>query len=106
MRRAFAHADMKSVCDSFAKGNLSKATQPLISLPIEADLKAVAKAFVDLQESRLAADYDLGVDLDVIDAIAMHAIATLAFKSWSDVKTSPNASVFLMALLLGKHWNR
>lgn len=106
MRRAFAHADMANVCHQFESGNFPPALKYLVALPLEPDLKALARSFRTLQEDRLLADYDLSIDANWVDATLSLGEATDAFHFWSRIKHTQNATIFLTALLLGRHWNR
>jgi hypothetical protein len=110
IRRAFAHAEMKAVCSQYAKGtaaaSFNQQIAPLLSFPIETDLMIVANAFVELQEARHLADYDLSIKFSRVDALAFINSATAAFKGWNNVRLTPNARVFLIDLLLRKSWSR
>jgi hypothetical protein len=110
VRRAFAHADMKSVCSQYAKaslpGSIHAQIAPLLSAPIDPDLKFVAETFVDLQEVRHLADYDLAHKFSRVDVLASIDSATIAFTNWKKVRSSANAQVFLIDLLLRKSWSR
>jgi hypothetical protein len=104
VRRAFAHAEMKNVCRQFASGGLSEQLKPLITIPLEPPLKAVANAFVELQEERNTADYDAGSQLSRVDVLDVVADAQTAFVDWAAVRNTPNAAAFLTALLLNRQW--
>lgn len=108
-KRAFTHNDMASVCRQFAHGsvaNLNDATRTLVTLPLEAGLISVAKAFVELQEARHMADYDTSVSFIKPEALRLTGMASAAFTHWEAVKASANATAFLAALMLQKHWNK
>jgi hypothetical protein len=108
-RRAFTHAGMRDVCKEFAKGipgSLHPSTRGLISPPIDPDLAAVAENFVALQEARHKADYDLGFKTTQLGALEKIGRAEVAFNCWNNVRSTPNASVFLVALALQRHWQR
>jgi hypothetical protein len=102
--RAFAHRDMREVCRQFAAGSLSMMTAPLLSDPLEDELREVADAFVELQNARHSADYDLSVNFDRFAVLQTVDMARKAFAAWALVKNRPNASVFLAALLLQRQW--
>ena len=104
-QRAFVHAEMKEVCSKFASGN-PKNLQSLLPDKPHPDLITVAKAFVDLQEARHRADYDLSRAVSRQDAIDRIKIAQNAFHAWNSIRNTPDAAVFLSALLLGKRWLR
>ena len=106
MRRAFGHAGMLEICRQVSAGGLSKELRPIFTTLIEDDLVAVAKKFVGLQEARLTADYDLEKDLEMNTAKLAVISADQAFRHWTNIKHTPNATVFLTALLLGRHWKR
>lgn len=106
--RAFDHGQMRRVCDLFARGSWGSApvVRPLVALPLSPDLVQVAEAFVALQDARHAGDYDLGSTLVQRDAIRLVLLAGDAFEAWARVRSTPNAAVFLTALLLHERWNR
>lgn len=107
VRRAFAHAEMKKVCQQFRQGNvanLSSALQGLVTQPLSQDIAIIADAFVELQEARHAADYDPSELFIRPDVLAMIDLVDQAFTAWRVVKDTPNANVFLAALLLERKW--
>jgi hypothetical protein len=69
-------------------------------------LQAVAKAFVELQQQRHLADYDLTEIFDRIDVLRIIEKTKTAMSDWNKVRNQPNANVFLAALLLNSRWNR
>ncbi|HEX3463319.1 MAG TPA: hypothetical protein VHS78_04585 [Candidatus Elarobacter sp.] len=107
VRRAYEHANMKNVCRSWARGfksGLPAQTAGLANEPIEKELTEVAKVFIVLQEARHAADYDFSQTLTRSDSSALVAYSEKAFRDWSAVRDTPNAAVFLAALLFEKQW--
>lgn len=110
IRRAFAHADMKTVCSQYAKasaaGSMNAQIAPLLTWPLASDLKNVAETFVTLQEARHQADYDLSTKFSRIDVVGYIDITEIAFADWTTAKTTANAKIFLMDLLLRKTWSR
>jgi uncharacterized protein (UPF0332 family) len=109
VRRAFGHIDMKTVCNGFASGqvdNLRRSTRQLVKAPIEPGIASVAACFIELYDARHAADYDLALSYTRLDASQKVALAERAFDQWHNVRTEPNAAVFLTALLLQKQWER
>jgi hypothetical protein len=103
-RRAFAHRDMKNACQEIAKP--SRLLLPLVVLLLEADLKSVADIFVELQELRHFADYDLSQSFSRIEVLGIVAKANSAISAWTNIRNVPNANVFLAALLLNNRWNK
>jgi uncharacterized protein (UPF0332 family) len=107
VRRLYEHGNMKTVCKTWAIGNvanLPEQTRTLVTPPIAPGLQAVAAAFVDLQEARHAADYDLSQTLSRAEALSYVTRARQAFTDWNGVRASSNASIFLAALLFEKQW--
>ncbi len=101
LARAFLHAEMHVVAKQFGEGKPSpKLSRAITSVP--PDLALVAKTFVDLQQMRHEADYDLGRVFsrsEVMRAIFTCVTAHLAFER---VKKDPETLVFLTALLAQK----
>lgn len=108
---------MRNVCRNFAEGHKAAlrgkeiaqptlATRRLISFPLEPPLFAVIQAFVDLQEARHEADYNLDKQWNRLDALDRVQTARQAFADWKTVRNSSNAVVFVTAMLLQKSWGR
>jgi hypothetical protein len=108
-RRAFTHGDMKNVCRQFQSGrvaNLSPTLRALIQDPLEPEFAIVATAFIELQDARHAADYDLSAPHTRIDVLEKIDLVEQAFRAWRRVRNEPNANIFLVALLLNRSWVR
>lgn len=86
--RGFDHGEMKSACGTFS----SQGTLPAVlvdhypSLAIDADLRAVATAFVALQKSRHDADYGTTRSWTRTEALSEVERAEGAFKSWNQFR--------------------
>lgn len=107
IQRAFNHSDMRNVCKGFARPNqIPAATRSLLTLPLKSALVTVLQAFVELQEARHQADYDLIMTWNRLGAVNHVATARNAFTSWQTIRRTPNAGVFAAALLLQKQWGR
>ena len=106
-QRAFVHSDMSKVAKSFAGGTVSDAWKSLMAGgQIPSDLRRVASAFNQLQEARHAADYDLTRRFardGVNDLIEM---AEKASETWHGIRSTAEARVFLIALLVDKNVSR
>ena len=101
LARAFAHADMKKVAQQFATNRVQGKIAPaLASNPIPVELQDVAQAFIDLQQARHEADYDVSrrftrsETLDLIDRVDQ------AFIDWSQIRRNPAAEAFMFSLLV------
>jgi hypothetical protein len=110
LRRSFAHADMKIVCVTYVKAttaaNFNDQIAPLLSFPIAPEIKRVALAFMELQELRHLADYDLSVKFNRYQTMSLVKQVEAAFADWQAVRDSPNAKIFAVDLLLRKSWSR
>jgi hypothetical protein len=104
VRRAYAHSNMKEVCQQFGRRQPHAALLPLLSNPIEPGLVAVAATFVALQEARHEADYDFSVTLNRVDVLQKIQRAQSAALGWRAIRSTPNTTVFLAALLLQRQW--
>ena len=103
LARAFDHKRMKDASTAILKeiGNIP------IQSTAGADpeqvsrfrLSTVAQAFVDLQQARHKADYDIGEPFGPVDAAVDVAQARLAFVTWADVRDEPLAQRYLYSLL-------
>ena len=93
---------MIAACRAVQKGSPPR----FMSKPVAFGIITVARAFEDLQEARLASDYDVERTIDGEDAEQALFLAESAFSAWSAVRASPDAHVFLLAMLLGKRLAR
>lgn len=111
LRRAFQHATMKKAAQGAAKGfgtgKLAEPWKPLLAA-LSPELVLVARTFVDLQQARHQADYDVGRPVtrtEAADLVERVGAATAAWKSIRKTKRgsksySLEARVFLAALLV------
>ncbi len=104
-RRTVAHPDMKEACKGFvnyraANSNNTKRFLQSIAPPLEPEIIHLAATFVALQEARHDADYDLSQQFGRFDVLQKIQGARQAMIDWKRVHKTPNARVFLTALLL------
>jgi len=111
--RAYDHGKMAEVSKFFAEGNLPRMLVSLgksFSDPNRrrtlADLKVVAGAFVELQEARHRADYDLSARYDRSEATRLIDLAELAFSTWSRIREDDLARIYLACFLVFKDWDK
>lgn len=105
--RAFNHAGMRKVCDAYARfpsDPFQGILKDLNSLPPAPQLIGIARAFVFLQEGRHTADYDSSVMIEFENAAEHVRLCRSAFQDFEAVKTLPQTTVFLTALLLADRW--
>ena len=103
LARAFDHKRMKDASTAVLKemGNLQ--SQAAAGAGAEQAsrfrLSTVAQAFVDLQQARHKADYDIGEPFGPVDAAVDVAQARLAFVAWAEVRDEALAQRYLYSLL-------
>lgn len=97
---------MRKVCSSYRGGTLPVHLANLCALPLEPELQRIADCFVELQEARHSADYDTAENFEKNDVLQKLNLVEQAFGDWDAVKDNPNATVFLVALLLNDQWKR
>jgi hypothetical protein len=117
VQRSFNHGEMRNICKGFAEGHKAAikgkapgqppaATRKLISLPLDTRLFSVTQAFVERQEARSLADYDLEKYWKRIEVLEYIETSRQAFTDWASIRNTPAAAVFVAALLLQKQWAR
>ena len=97
--RAFVHGHMKSLCKAVASRTAPDRFRPLLLSP-SASLRSIASTFMDLQDARHRADYDLLTLFVRTDTLDLIDRAETAFKDWESIRYSEEVRVFLVALLL------
>jgi hypothetical protein len=104
IRRWFDHAEMKKICGRFTKPMLDQPLKNLIGTVASPDLQEVASSFIQLQDSRHGADYDLSFQLTADEAHDLLVTAALAIDAWERLRGSAEANIFILSLLMWKNW--
>lgn len=100
LSRAYVHGKMKIVATGFANNNVSaKIRNGLNGQALPLALIRVAEAFVDLQQARHEADYDLGRRFTRQETLDLVVQAQNAFTNWQRIRGTIQADTFLVALL-------
>jgi hypothetical protein len=102
LRRAFDHGEMRRTCGAFSGGTLPENLAAALGGPVPADLRNVADAFLELQQARHEADYNLSRTFSRAEVRGLVAKARDAFHLWEAVRTSEAARLYLAALLTGE----
>jgi len=105
VQRALAHADMKDSCAAITNAKPSAVFVQLAGVPSH-HLVRVATAFIQLQEARHKADYDVSITFQRTEVKLLVRQCGLAFTAWHAVRGTDEANVFLASLLSHKRWNR
>jgi hypothetical protein len=101
--RAFKHTTMQKVCKRYAqlpKPPFPPGANGLVPTPPDQRLAAIASAFLQLQEARHVADYDLSAHLTIKSGRDLMQSAAQAARDFTAVRALPETTVFLAALLL------
>jgi hypothetical protein len=106
IQRWFDHGEMKRICSRFLPAQLDQPLLDLIGPSSTADLQTVARSFIQLQEARHRADYDLSYKLDLQQARQHVELAITAFESWRRIEGTAEANIFILSLLMWKNWEK
>ena len=96
--RAFAHGVMKEACKSFGGGTLKKGVAKglPVGFTIPGEIRELADTFVDLQEKRHLADYDLTERFKRSDVLMLIKQVEQRVEDFRNLATS-NEKRFLLA---------
>jgi uncharacterized protein (UPF0332 family) len=106
VQRAMTHGTMKTAAKAFESGNLPNFIKSLVSAILAAEISSVARAFVQLQEERHKADYDIADRFDRARAQNAVSLSTQLFADWNTIRDTDDARVFLAALLFWNIWSK
>ncbi|GAC1345233.1 MAG: hypothetical protein NVSMB18_24480 [Acetobacteraceae bacterium] len=96
------------MCEELAKNPADRSASMRALLLSDADprLRKAAAAFVQLQEAREGADYDLSITITQSAAEERVQLAGDAAQWFAQVRDLPETRLFLAALLLVDHFTR
>jgi hypothetical protein len=97
---------MKSAATSFKGGTLPTTLQAATGGAIPPELRRLCETFIELQQARHEADYDLTREFTRREAQDLVTRAERAFQDWTAVSGTPSGDAFLVALLLRKKLDR
>jgi uncharacterized protein (UPF0332 family) len=101
--RSFAHDEMKSVCHAVASGDWPMKVRANVGpVPIPPELRAIAERFVELQQRRHQADYDVMQTFTRSQAHDYIDAAERLFDDWTLIRRDPAAKVFLAAMFTSR----
>jgi uncharacterized protein (UPF0332 family) len=101
LARAFDHKRMKDASIALLKdiGSFSDSHVAGREEGLRFKISMVAQTFVELQQARHKADYDIGESFNPLDASVEVAQARVAFLNWADVRDESIAQRYLYSLL-------
>src|SRR5262249_51237905 len=99
--RAYGHGEMYSVARTFRGGTLPAILLRIVGpLSVPQILRNLAELFVDLQDQRHLAEYDLATSFLRGDVLTLIDDVEQAVADWNAIRTDPAARLFLMCLLV------
>jgi hypothetical protein len=101
LARTYSHTSMREICELVTKQPLPPILVPLLGSSVPDELRQVAATFVDLQEWRHDADYNLGLTYIRKEGVERVEVVEDTFATWKLVPASI-AQPFLILLLIGK----
>ncbi len=94
--RNFEHGQMMKICTKYTGWSVDKTGQP-----VPAEIQRIADCFVQLQEARHKADYNIKDSVTPVEAQTFVQMARAAFADWAAVGANPAADTYLTELLVG-----
>jgi hypothetical protein len=101
MTRAFVHGDMADASRTFKGGTLPSGMAASFG-PIPRNLSTIAGTFLDLQDERHRADYDLAATFHLQQVNLMINRVETAMTDWETIRQQPTARLYLVLLLTWK----
>lgn len=102
LARSFEHGKMKRICELVTKSPAPPAVAVVLGAGVPPELVQVARAFVELQDRRHDADYNLARAFTRAEARDQVAETRTAFSLWEGLRTAPIAKPFLLLFLVGE----
>jgi hypothetical protein len=87
---------MRAVCAKYTGMVMDKASQP-----VPPEIQRIADAFVQLQEARHKADYNVRDPVTSVEAQTSVQMARDAFGDWETISANAASDAFLTELLVG-----
>ena len=87
---------MMKICTKYTGWAVDKTGQP-----VPAEIQRIADCFVQLQEARHKADYNIKDSVSRVEAQTFVQMARAAFADWAVVAANPAADTYLTELLVG-----
>jgi len=105
--RGYSHTSMNSACRSFAGAMLPNSIAAVLgSFSIPPELQTVSSTFVQLQQKRHHADYNLARQFSKSEVALLLTDTQDAFDLWQGIRNDDTSRFFLMALPLWEQLKR
>jgi hypothetical protein len=98
--RAFAHSVMKDACKAFGGGTLKKGVAKGLpaGFTVPTEIRGLADTFVDLQDNRHLADYDLTERFKRSDVLVLIKVVRKQIENFTNLAPSNEKRFFLACL--------
>ena len=99
LARTISHSNIKNLAQDFSRASVPKNLCPVLGIDtLDERLVFVANAFIQLQNARLDADYNLNKKFVKSKVIELAIMTKRAFNSWKEVNKTIEADVFLFRM--------
>jgi len=99
LARTISHSDIKNLAQDFSRASVPENLRPVLGIDtLDERLVFVAKAFIQLQNARLDADYNLSKKFVKSKVIELTFMTKKAFDCWEEVNKIIEADVFLFRM--------
>jgi hypothetical protein len=102
IQRWFDHHEMKRVCGMFSTPAPPRSIALVLGVAPSIEIQGIAQSFIQLQEARIEADYDLTSIWTRLGAQQHTKTAQDVFDAWARIQRTHEANVFAIALLSAK----
>lgn len=103
--RAFVHGEMSKCSKSFGGGSLPTKFQA-VGVVVGPRLRNVSQTFIDLQQARHEADYNLAKRFKRSEATEHVERVGRAFHDWRAIQKDKDANFYLASLLFWEKWDK
>lgn len=109
--RAFTHTQIKNACGEMVKGTPVDILKPFwsdLEIPHQSELIALAKAFLNVQEERHRADYDLSHAFTRAEVQVILERVEKATQDWQKLKKDHRrvAHFFALSMIMVDSWRK
>ena len=94
---------MKRICREFASPQLNRPLHDLLDSGVSDDMQRLAASFIQLQEARHNADYDLDYIVSWEQTREFIELSVRAIGAWERIRQTAEANIFILSLLLWKN---
>lgn len=98
--RVFDHGKMKSASEAKRAAVNAQLKSGSSTIAVSLHLRTVAEAFIQVQDKRNEADYDIAKEWTLTEVKLQIAAVNAAFESWNVIREERDAQAYLVSLLV------